>query len=160
VIEERAVVISCSGEFADIETERKSSCGGCSANGVCGVGVLAKVFGRRRSIVQVINSIGAKEGDRVIVGLQDGALVRGSFVFYIVPILTMIAGAILSDIFAGRMGLTTTEPFSILGGLLGLMLGLFLARRFSEMVSTDERYRVVMLRHEHKNVSVEVEAPQ
>jgi sigma-E factor negative regulatory protein RseC len=160
VIEESAVVISCTGEFADIETERKSSCGGCSANGVCGVGVLAKVFGRRRSIVRVVNSINAKEGDRVIVGLQDGALVRGSFVFYIVPILTMIAGAIFSDMFAVWVGLTTTEPFSIFGGLLGLMFGLLLARRFSETVSTDERYRVVMLRHEHQSVNVKFDTPQ
>ncbi len=160
MIEESGVVIKCTGEFADVETERKSSCGGCSANVVCGTAVLAKVFGRRRSIVRVVNSIEAKEGDMVVVGLQDGVLVRSSFVFYIVPIITMIAGAILSEVFAGRLGLTITEPISIIGGLLGLMLGLWLARRFSDKVSTDEHYQVVMLRHEHQSACVEVKAPQ
>jgi sigma-E factor negative regulatory protein RseC len=159
VIEESAVVVSCSGEFADVETERKSSCGGCSANVVCGTAALAKVFGRRRSILRVVNSINAKEGDRVVVGLPDGALARGSFVLYIVPVLTMIVGAILSDLFAEWQGLTTTEPFSIIGGLLGLIFGLFLASRFSSMVSSDQRYRVVMLRHERHGMSVEIDAP-
>ncbi len=159
MIEESGVVINCAGEFADVETERKSSCGGCSASGVCGAGVLAKVFGRRRSIVRVVNSIDAQAGDRVVVGLPDGALVRGSFVFYVVPLLTMIVGAMLGEASSVALGFASTEPFSIIGGLLGLICGMFLARIFSDRVSSDERYQVVMLRHDRRSVGVEVKAP-
>ncbi len=156
MIEESGTVIKCDGEFADVETERKSSCGGCSATGVCGTAVLAKVFGNRRSIVRVVNSIAANEGDRVVVGLQDGALIRASLVFYIVPILGMLAGAILGEAVAEKLGLIMMEPFSIIGGLLGLISGFMFARRFSDRVRNDERYRVVMLRHENRSVAVEL----
>jgi sigma-E factor negative regulatory protein RseC len=146
VIEENATVTRCDGEFAEVETERKSSCGSCSATGVCGTAALAKVFGNRPSIVRVLNPIGAKPGDNVVVGIQESVLVRVSFVFYMIPIVGLIAGAIAGQSMALRFGSSGVELISIIGGLLGLMFGLYLVRRFSIRTATDERYRAVILR--------------
>jgi sigma-E factor negative regulatory protein RseC len=150
VIEENATVTRCDGEFAEVETEPKSSCGSCSASGVCGTAALAKVFGNRRNRVRVLNPIGALPGDQVVVGLQESALARVSFVFYMVPIIGLFAGAIMGQSVGLRFGSSNAELISIMGGLLGLIFGFFLVRVFSQRTATDDQYRAVILRQAGK----------
>ncbi len=150
MIEETATVTRCDGEFAEVETERKSSCGGCNASGVCGTAALSKVFGNRRTVVRVFNPIGALPGDHVIVGLPESVLVRVSFVFYVIPILGLIAGAIIGQSVALKLGSSAVELISIISGLLGLTIGLYLVRRFAARTATDEQYRAVILRQAGK----------
>jgi sigma-E factor negative regulatory protein RseC len=151
VIEETAVVTRCDDDgFALVETERKSSCGSCSATGVCGTSALSKVFGNKRSVIKALNPIGVGPGDKVVVGLQESAMVNVSVMFYLVPIVAMIFSAIFAQSAAGWMGFSNVELFSILGGLLGLTGGLYLSRLFSERVRHDERYQAVILRRADK----------
>lgn len=146
MIEETALVLNCDGEYADIETKPQSSCGGCASSGVCGAGVFSKVFGNRKTVVRVENSIKAKPGDQVIIGLQEASLSRVSFVFYLVPLLTMIVLALLGQEMAIKLGSQLHDPFAILGGGIGLFAGLWLARVFAKRVQQDPRYQPVMLR--------------
>lgn len=146
MIEESAIVTATEGEFARVETQRASSCGGCEAKSSCGTSALAKVFGNRRTVVKVLNPIGAKSGDRVIVGLDESVLTRASFLFYIVPLLSLLAGSILGQSFAELFNLSSTEPLSIVSGLLGLLIGLAWIRRFATRSSKSNAYQAVILR--------------
>ncbi|MBK9131474.1 MAG: SoxR reducing system RseC family protein [Gammaproteobacteria bacterium] len=56
-----------------------TTCGSCSVQKGCGTSVLAKVLGNRVNRIRVINTIGAKTGEWVVLGLEDGALARSSF---------------------------------------------------------------------------------
>jgi sigma-E factor negative regulatory protein RseC len=146
VIEETALILNCDGEYADIETKPQSSCGGCESSGVCGAGVFSKVFGNRKTVVRIVNSVGAKPGDQVIIGLQESALSKVSFIFYIVPILSMLLMAILGQEFALKLGYESYDLFAILGGVIGFILGFGLVRLFANKVQGDSRYQPVMLR--------------
>lgn len=146
MIEESAVVTATDGEFAKVETRRATSCGSCGAKSSCGTSALAKVFGNRSTVVEVLNPIGAVSGDRVIVGLEESALTRASFFFYIVPLLLLLAGGMLGQWIAELADFQSTEPLSILCGLLGLLAGLAWLRRFASRTSRSSAYQAVILR--------------
>ncbi len=146
MIEETAFVLSCDGEYSDIETKPQSSCGGCASSGVCGTGVFSKVFGNRQTVVRVVNSIDAKPGDQVIIGLQESALSRVSLVFYLLPVISMLLLAVLGQELAISMGYKSPDLFAILGGGIGLVAGFSFVRIFAKKVENDSRYQPVMLR--------------
>lgn len=149
MIEETARVVTSEGEYAWVETQRRSSCGSCSAKG-CGTGALAKVIGQRVQRLKALNRMGAAEGDTVIVGIREDALVRGSAAVYLVPLLAMLAGALLGETMAGQLG-SDSEVVSIVFGMLGFLAGLFWLRWFNRRVSRDERYQALILRRADAN---------
>lgn len=147
MIEESAIVTATQGEFARVETQRRSSCGSCEAKSACGTSVLARVFGNRRNVVEVLNPIGAETGDRVVVGLDESALTRVSFLFYIMPLLALFAGGVLGEWLALQLGYISTEPLSIICGLLGLSSGLYWLHRVAYSGNrSNGKYQAVILR--------------
>lgn len=146
MIEETATVTANEGEYAQVETQRQSACGACRANAACGTSLLAKALGARRTSVRVLNTIGARPGDRVIVGIDESLLTRISFVFYILPLFGLIFGAAAGDWLASQRGLVVTEPFSIAGGLVGLLLGFVWLRRYTAGSGLSGQPQAVILR--------------
>ncbi|MDX1655042.1 MAG: SoxR reducing system RseC family protein [Candidatus Competibacteraceae bacterium] len=139
MIEEQAQVVEAGGGFAWVETQRQSACGSCNARSVCGSAALARVLGQRRSRVRVLSDLPLKPGDRVLIGLQEGALVRGSLVVYLLPLAALLLGAILGRALGG-------EGLSIAGGLLGLALGFGRLQGFGRAIGGDPRFQPVVLR--------------
>ena len=155
MIEEQAVVVSCEGDYAEVETQRKSTCGDCSASGACGTAAVAQMFGKRKTLLKVANPIDAQPGDRVVLGIEDSMVTRASFVSYMLPVFALILTAILGRLGAAQLGATATEPYAVLGGLLGLIIGLFLVRGFSQRIGHDRRYQPVILRQARDSVKVD-----
>lgn len=146
MIEETATVTASAGEYAQVETQRQTACGACQVKSACGTSLLAKALGARRTSVRVLNKIGARPGDRVIVGIDESMLTRVSFIFYISPLLGLILGAAAGDWLAGQRGLAATEPFSIAGGLVGLVMGLVWLRRYTAGSARNGQPQAVILR--------------
>lgn len=144
MIEETAHVIRLEDEYAWVETQRKSVCGSCSANKGCGTSVLGKVLGQRRSYVRVLNPVGAKLGEEVVVGLGERAFVTGSLAVYAIPLLTLLIGAVLGESLAQAYG--WGDVASVIGGLSGLALGFAWLWLFARRVGGDRRYQPVILR--------------
>jgi sigma-E factor negative regulatory protein RseC len=141
VIEESARVVRLEGEYAWVETHRRGSCGNCSAEKGCGTSAMNKLFNPKPVRVKAHNRIGARPDDMVIVGLQDAALVRGSMVVYLLPLLVMIACAIVARAFGGGDGLVA------LAGMAGLALGFLAVRGFGRRAAENPLYQAVVLRH-------------
>ncbi len=146
MIEESALVVECQDEYAWVETQRKSTCSSCSASKGCGTGALSKVLGNKTARMRVLNRIGARVGEEVIVGVSEGALVQGSLAVYIVPLLGLFLFALLGQALASQLEFESTESLSIVFGLIGLALGAFWVRRFSVKISQDPRYQPVIVR--------------
>lgn len=140
MIEEVARVVAVEGDFAWVETERKSTCGSCAANKGCGTAVLSQSVGKRVARMKALNQAKAPVGARVLVGIDEQALVRGSLAVYAVPLLSMLGAAILMDLLVG------TEAMVILGGMLGLAGGFLWLKYFAERISKDAHYQAVILR--------------
>jgi sigma-E factor negative regulatory protein RseC len=145
MIEESAQVVATEGEFAWVETQRQSTCGGCAANKGCGTATLAKVLGKKRTRVRALNHSGAQVGDQVIVGVEESALVRGSLAVYAVPLLTLLAGSIIGSLL-GKQWLLEGEGLALVLGGVGLLAGLAWLKGFTRRISHDSRYQPVVLR--------------
>lgn len=120
MIEERAVILSLdnSSSNATLEIERKTACGLCGQTRGCGNSIWGKLFAHQSSAFKAQNRINAKVGDSVIVGINEQALLKSAMLLYIVPLVTLFIGAILmQQVFA-------TNGYSMLGALLGLIIGL------------------------------------
>lgn len=147
MIEETGQVIDCDGEHAWVETERQSSCASCAANKGCGTGVISKFYSGRFSRVKALNTINAVPGDKVILGLAEDALVRGSMAIYGLPLLTLLLLALVGSAVAQELGLQQADGLIALFGLAGLGLGFYFVRLFSQRIARDSRYQPVILRH-------------
>lgn len=146
MIEEMALVTSRDGEFANIETRRTTACGHCQASSACGTSLLSNYFGYRNVTVRALNPIDACPGDEVVVGLNESALTGASVSFYLMPILLLIGFALFAQWLAEGLNFISTEPASLFGGLLGLVIGLVSARHNALRFSRDTRYQAVILR--------------
>ena len=142
MIEERATIIALENDFAWVEGERQSSCGSCAASKGCGTATLQKVMGNKRTRLKAINQAGAQIGDKVVIGLQEQALLKGSLYAYILPLFMLLAGALLFEL------VFVSEGMTILGGLGGLMLGFVILQRVSRRVANDASFQAVVLRRD------------
>lgn len=125
MIEQTATVLRVDDENVVVEVRRQPACGSCSAKAGCGKSLLDNVFKVKPLQVSILNTIGARENDSVIIGLNEAAFVKASFYLYIFPLLSMlffsvIAGALFED--------NASELFVILAAVAGLFLGSRLTR--------------------------------
>jgi sigma-E factor negative regulatory protein RseC len=145
MIEETGIVTTCQGEFAEVQTQRSSACGACASKGACGTSVLSQLLGDKPTIFRVRNPLGARPGERVVIGLEQSALTQAAMAAYLVPVGALIGGAVLLQGLAERLGLHT-ELLAILGGAAGLAISLFWLRRHGRRLRDDQRFQAVILR--------------
>ena len=125
MIEERAVILSVSqnnhnlsDSTATLEIERKTACGLCGKTRGCGNSIWGKLFAHHSTAFKAQNRINAKVGDSVIVGINERALLKSALLLYIVPLVTMMTGAILMNMYLQN------NAGSMIGALVGLVTGL------------------------------------
>jgi sigma-E factor negative regulatory protein RseC len=138
---ETAKVIATEGEHAWVETQRMTTCGSCSVQKGCGTSVLAKVLGNRVNHIRVINTIGARTGEWVVLGLEDGALVRSSFAVYAMPLIFLLLGGIGGGLLADGLSWQSKDAATAVCGALGFLLGLVWVRRYGNAVALDPRHQ-------------------
>lgn len=146
MIEERGRVIAVSQGLAEVECERRSSCGSCSVNGACGTSLLERFFGRKQRIVTAHNPVGAETGETVVLGIAESTLLQAAFIAYLLPLSTMLAGAAATVWLADRFAPAWSEGLSALGGLTGLAVGLWWLTGYSARRNGDARFQATILR--------------
>lgn len=146
MIEESATVVRVSDDYAIVETEQRAACGSCQSAGNCSTSLLSGLFKRRQNQLRVLNPIDAQPGQRVVIGVQENALLKVSFSAYLLPLLCMLFMAIAVEQLADRFLYRFGELPIIGGGLLGLVIGLLLFRRLSARRLLDPDYQAVILR--------------
>jgi len=89
---EEGIVTKINKTAATIRTTRKTACESCHERHGC-----INISDSREMELEADNPINAQVGDRVIISLQTGHLLRLTFLLYIFPILLMIIGALLGN---------------------------------------------------------------
>ena len=140
MIEEKAVVIEVAGQKISVETDSQSSCGHCSAKSDCGTSLLGKFFARNRQPLIVETDIALTAGDKVILGLDNDALLQSSAIIYAIPLILMLALPVITSYFFN------SELVSIFSAATGLVVGLIYVKYFSVLARNSERFRPVVLR--------------
>ena len=145
MIEEEGIVIGLNGEYAEVESWQKSACGHCSARNGCGTSLVASLLGKRPRRFPALNRAGAHPGDRVIIGVDAGALQAASFLMYQVPLVGLIGGALAGTWLSRLLASADGELLSILLGMAGMALTLLLIRRRFGRAGK-RRFQAVVLR--------------
>ncbi len=149
MIEEMAEVRSVGQGFAEILPASSGSCSSCSSNTSCSSSV--KLFSflsptkTELHTLRAQNPVYAKPGDTVVVGVRPNTVLKGSFLAYILPLITLIIFAVLGDILAGYFGVNP-ELGSILMGLFGLYLGFQILSELFKKSVISHHFEAVILR--------------
>jgi sigma-E factor negative regulatory protein RseC len=124
MLETPARVIDTQGDMARVEADYGGGCGGSQcARGGCGAALLAQLFTRNpRARLTVLNPIGARPGERVVVGVEEGSVLAATLRVYLLPLVFLLAGALLSRSLGGG------DALAAAGALAGLVLGWATAR--------------------------------
>lgn len=149
MIEERARVIAIEDDNLLLEAETRAACNACAAKQGCGTSVLSRWVGRKFTRFQAPNTVNAQVGDEVVVGLAEEAMLKGSVLVYLLPLLAMIGFALLAD------SLISTDAASrdllvVVSAVAGFALMLFISRWFLSTNSNRSRLTPVVLR---KNIA-------
>lgn len=145
MIEEQAEVIEVKGGVLILQAQTQSACGSCVANKGCGTSLLSKVVGRKFTRIQADNSINADVGDTVVVAIPEDAMLKGSLVMYLIPVLGMFVVALLADYLLApavqyRDLVIAATAFS------GLMGGALVARSYFSSRASAHLFSPVVLR--------------
>ncbi|MFK5913999.1 MAG: SoxR reducing system RseC family protein [Woeseiaceae bacterium] len=146
MITETATVIQIKQNQTWIETQRRSTCGQCSASKGCGTSVLSKVVGNKFSKMRAVNNIDAKVGDEVTVGLNESTLLKGAFMTYILPLMYLFSFALIGQ------ALASNELIIISFAVVGFYFGLLHLKRFSLSIADNENYQPVLLKKNIKSI--------
>ena len=119
-------VVAIESDAFWVETVRNSSCGNCAGNDRCGHGLIAKMYGPVHHRVRVRLRDGDPPapdiGEQVVIGLPEQSLLFGSLLVYLVPTLTLTAGAVMGSVLGG------SDLAALSGAVVGLLSGLLATR--------------------------------
>ena len=126
MIEEPGLVVAIDADGVWVATQRKTTCGSCSAKAACGQGLLNSLSADKQpQIVKVQSDLRLREGDQVTLGISEQSLVRSAFLVYMLPLAFMFITALAVD------ALHVSEPWIIFAGALGFITGTLWVRFFS-----------------------------
>ena len=145
MLKESGIVIEVSNQFATVQIKRTSYCGQCATNKGCGTASLSSILGQKYTQVKVINHGNMKVGDRVIISLEEQALLKSSIILYLLPLLGLFVLALSYEMLAAIGEWPHYESLTILAGLLGLFIGLKLAKRIISQYAKELKLKSVML---------------
>lgn len=142
MIEEVVHVSRIDGEEIWVEASRQSACAACSARKGCGQGALSDWMTGSSVELSVVNPAGLQPsvGQSVIVGLEEGSLIKASVLIYLLPLISLVALAV----FARSAGVG--EGGQVLAALAGLLAGFWCVRWYTTRPSEDSCYQPVLLR--------------
>jgi sigma-E factor negative regulatory protein RseC len=128
-----------------VETIRRSTCGTCAAQKGCGHGLLNRISEGKRGYIRVLpgeHPVGHYNiDDQVLISIPEEVILRGSFIAYVLPLMTMLAGALSAvNWLPGNEDL-----LAICGAAGGLALGYALVRWHGIRHFRDPDFQPVLL---------------
>ena len=121
MIKETAQVVRQTDGHVWLQVQRQSSCGKCSLSGGCGTSILANYFNRHPQLIKLTNSAELNVGQQVVLGMEEGAMLRGSILVYLLPLLSMLLFAIVGQ-YIGEVLQMNAEFSSLILAVVGLYL--------------------------------------
>jgi len=143
MLEAEGVIVKVGQEGVFVETSRASACGSCSSKEGCGTSTLSQLLGSKASTFKVLNPIGAALGERVVIGMEEAALLKSSLLVYLLPLAFLLAGAIFGGWLAPDR---LQDAYAVAGVFVGLVLGFVALKLVSANARTNSQFQPVILR--------------
>lgn len=124
---------------AQVRIERSASCSQCESRGAC------QTVGSKSMVIDVSNSLHAKVGDRVEIGVPTHSFVKLALLVYLLPVIALIIGALLGEAWGHSLGLESSLAAVLVGGLtMGLTFTIL--RWFDRSAREKKDYQPIMTR--------------
>lgn len=137
---EQGVVIKTSLHSAWVKTVRSTACESCAAKSSCD-----SLGGANEREVEVINEAGARVGDLILLSLETASLLRATFLLYLLPILLLVAGAVVGQKVAPLLGFNASA-FSAAVGFGFFFVTIALVRLKANRLAKKTAYRPKIVR--------------
>ncbi len=121
MLEQTAEVIKTAPNGVLVQAVEPSGCGTCAGQG-CSSRRIAELFQRKPRHFLVDCDLSLSPGDRVVIGVANGSVLKSAMRAYALPLALMLAGALLGQ------SIRPGDGSALLGMLLGGMVGALLAR--------------------------------
>jgi sigma-E factor negative regulatory protein RseC len=138
MLEQTARVIRTAPEGVWVQAVEPSGCGTCGGQG-CSSRRIAELFQRKPRHFLVDCDLALAPGDRIVVGITHGSVLRSALRLYGLPLVLMLAGALLAQ------ALQPGDGPALAGMLAGGLAGWLAARG-------GQTRRPVVLRRENDNL--------
>jgi len=119
MIEQQAKVVDADEHTVWLQAERQSTCSKCQVRQGCGTAMLENHVGKRFSRIAVPKTHAVTIGQEVHLAIPEQALLRGTFMMYIMPLLLMFVSAAIAH------SLNLSELLEIIFGFVGLFVGFY-----------------------------------
>jgi len=157
MIEENALVVASDGNKVWVEVQKQSACGKCASNKGCGGSILENFFGNRSKVLRVSSDIHVNVGDEVVIGVNENAVLKGSFVVYALPLIVILAFALIGETFVKQWLSVGGDATSMLGALVGLVVSVIGLRWYSHNASKRGDYLPIILRQVANSANVDTQ---
>lgn len=134
--------------IAILEIMRHTPCGICGQTRGCGNAIWGKIFTHKSSSFKVNNTINAKVGDGVIVGIDEQVVLKSALLLYALPLATMMLGALLSTIIVTNSP-NQADLYAVIGAITGLTFGFIWLKGHTVSKSYHTKNQAVLLRISH-----------
>ncbi len=118
-MEQTAEVVAVRGGEALVSARRASACGDCAGRSACGT---LGSWRQRPARMWVANTAGARVGDRVVVDVPEGALLRAAARLYGAPMVAFLAAGMLALALARRWEAANPDAWAALAALAGMAM--------------------------------------
>jgi sigma-E factor negative regulatory protein RseC len=126
--------------LVEVAFQRSEACAKCRACHDVGENLVG---------LEAVDELGAKQGDLVEIEIPTAAVIKGSIIVFIVPILFLALGYFIGSGLAGALGwLEGMELIGIIFGLFLMTLSFFLVSWYDRNIQEKEslRARVISLK--------------
>ena len=144
MIEHKALVVKVDQSSVWIKPDNQSECQSCSSNKGCGMGALARLFSNKPALIQLETQVPLQQGDRILLGIEEKQFLKGSVFIYLLPILGLLAGALLAP-HVVSINTHYHELAQIAGGLIGFTCAALVAKIKLQRTQKVTDYSVAIL---------------
>lgn len=132
--QQEGIVLSVSGSLAKVKTSRHTDCENC---GSCP--------GNTAIVLDVVNQIGARPGQLVVVEVQELDMLKSAFIVYMLPLIAIFGGTMLGGYIAEQLA-AEALLYQVMGGLLAFVGSIFYIRKFDRSAGADVKKQPVIIR--------------
>jgi sigma-E factor negative regulatory protein RseC len=131
MIEQQGTVVGLDEQTVSVRIGASAGCPTCDAGRGCGAGIFGRLLRRSPVEVEIPNTLGARQGEMVTVGIPEQEFLRLLFQLYFLPLVSGLAGAVVGHYLAGLLGAgeTMTDAITFIAGACCGGLALWLTRR-------------------------------
>jgi sigma-E factor negative regulatory protein RseC len=153
MIEESATVVAIEKDNITVTSEIKSACSGCQQVDNCGSGQVAKAFPQKRLSLTVKSTLPLQLGDKVIIGLNETALLSSAWQVYLWPLFGLLILAWFGQ-WLVNTNIVGHEGFAILFAMIGGYVGFLLAKNQQSKREYCTELSPKIVRRQNQNITI------